>query len=248
MDKPNTGPLPRGHQEKRIMPGLVMASMKYEYREAMEHALKQWQEHLAKRDKPPQDEVYSFAYWLYRWSDLVVPAAMADAALTAERSAREGAEQERDRLWAWVHDLQSGMYINCVYCGHRFGPKEQISATMADALKDHIEQCPKHPMSALRQRLAEAQAGATMLRAALKLLRYSDGHFRGECSQHICHPDCVAATTALSTTAGADLLAAVRDVLNTGDSVAECSECPLHQERWTRSAQRLRALVGGGQG
>lgn len=56
-------------------------------------------------------------------------------------------------LEQWVHDLQSGMFINCVYCGHRYGPQDEIPATMADALKEHIEQCPKHPMSALKKEL-----------------------------------------------------------------------------------------------
>lgn len=54
-------------------------------------------------------------------------------------------------LRGWVHDLQSGMYINCVYCGHRYGPEDEVPATMADALKDHIEQCPDHPMSKLKE-------------------------------------------------------------------------------------------------
>lgn len=57
---------------------------------------------------------------------------------------------ENTRLQEWVHDLQSVMYINCVYCGHRYGPEDEVPATMADALKEHIEQCPKHPMSALK--------------------------------------------------------------------------------------------------
>ena len=57
---------------------------------------------------------------------------------------------ERDRLKAWVDDLQSGMYVNCVYCGHRYGPGETTPVSMADALKEHIEQCPKHPMSGLK--------------------------------------------------------------------------------------------------
>ena len=48
---------------------------------------------------------------------------------------------------AWVDDLQAGMYINCIYCGHRYGPDTEVTATMADILKEHIEQCPKHPMS-----------------------------------------------------------------------------------------------------
>lgn len=51
------------------------------------------------------------------------------------------------KLEGWVSDLQSGMYISCVYCGHRYGPKEDTPVTMADVLKEHIEKCPKHPLS-----------------------------------------------------------------------------------------------------
>jgi len=59
------------------------------------------------------------------------------------------------------------MYINCVYCGHRYGPDDEVPATMAEVLKEHIEQCPEHPMSALkaeRDQLAEENA---LLRRAL---------------------------------------------------------------------------------
>ena len=62
----------------------------------------------------------------------------------------ESAASEIGRLRAWVNDLQSGMFINCVYCGHRYGPEDEVPATMADALKEHIEQCPEHPMSKLK--------------------------------------------------------------------------------------------------
>lgn len=55
-----------------------------------------------------------------------------------------------DRLEQWVNDLQSGMYVNCVYCGHRYGPSKDVPAAMADVLKQHIEQCPEHPMSAIK--------------------------------------------------------------------------------------------------
>ena len=58
----------------------------------------------------------------------------------------------------WINDLQAGMSINCVYCGHNYGPDNEVPATMADVLKEHIEQCPKHPMSALKDELAEARA------------------------------------------------------------------------------------------
>jgi len=59
-------------------------------------------------------------------------------------------EQEIARLRQWVADLQSGMYVNCVYCGHNYGPKDKVPCTMADALKQHVEQCPEHPLSKLR--------------------------------------------------------------------------------------------------
>lgn len=58
---------------------------------------------------------------------------------------------------AWVADLQSGMFINCVYCGHRYGPDPGTPVAMADVLKAHVEKCPPHPMSALRARLDEAE-------------------------------------------------------------------------------------------
>jgi hypothetical protein len=62
-----------------------------------------------------------------------------------------------------VADLQSGMYINCVYCGHRYGPRETTAATlpeaktqtMADALTEHISTCPKHPLAKALLELAD---------------------------------------------------------------------------------------------
>jgi hypothetical protein len=57
------------------------------------------------------------------------------------------------RLEAWVSDLQSGMYVNCVYCGHRYGPGETTPVSIADVLKAHIEVCPEHPMSKMRAAL-----------------------------------------------------------------------------------------------
>lgn len=53
----------------------------------------------------------------------------------------------------WVNDLHSGMYINCVYCGHRYGPSDEVPSSMADVLKEHIEKCPKHPMSSLKSQI-----------------------------------------------------------------------------------------------
>ncbi|MHB8272785.1 hypothetical protein [Bradyrhizobium sp.] len=58
---------------------------------------------------------------------------------------------EIHRLEKWIADLQSGMYVNCVYCGHQYGPSKTTPVSMADALKAHIEECPKHPMSELKK-------------------------------------------------------------------------------------------------
>lgn len=66
-------------------------------------------------------------------------------------------EVSQSRLLFWVNDLQSGMYVNCVYCGHCYGPKETTPVSMADALKAHVEECPKHPMSALKTRVKELE-------------------------------------------------------------------------------------------
>jgi DNA-directed RNA polymerase subunit RPC12/RpoP len=65
----------------------------------------------------------------------------------------EAQQQEIDRLQRWVNDLQSGMYVNCVYCGHRYGMENDTPVAMADVLKEHIEHCSKHPMSKLKQEI-----------------------------------------------------------------------------------------------
>lgn len=73
---------------------------------------------------------------------------------------------------SWVADLQSGMYVNCVYCGHRYGPGETTPVSMADALKAHVETCCKHPMSQLR---AELAACTSLLAEQQQRLFYRDG-------------------------------------------------------------------------
>ena len=65
---------------------------------------------------------------------------------------------EIDRLQNWVNDLQSGMYINCVYCGHRYGPKEDTPSVMADVLREHVEECPKHPLSLFKRALVACRS------------------------------------------------------------------------------------------
>lgn len=61
-------------------------------------------------------------------------------------------------LNAWIDDLQSGMYVNCVYCGHRYVLNKDTPVSMADSLKAHIEECSQHPMSALKLELAAIKA------------------------------------------------------------------------------------------
>jgi len=54
-----------------------------------------------------------------------------------------------DQREKWIADLKSGMYINCVYCGHRYGRADVLPASKAEILKRHIAECPEHPMSSL---------------------------------------------------------------------------------------------------
>ena len=102
-----------------------------------------------------------------------------EADLAAEREAREKAEKDRDKFRQWVHDCQSGMYINCVYCGHRYGPDDEVPATMADVLKEHIEQCPDHPMSALKKEHGQ------LLAMTRRLDEHPEG-YDGPCECKLC--------------------------------------------------------------
>ena len=62
-----------------------------------------------------------------------------------------GMQKEVGKLRQWIDDLQSGMYVNCVYCGHRYGPDPGTPVAMAEVLKEHIAQCPGHPLSEARK-------------------------------------------------------------------------------------------------
>jgi len=58
------------------------------------------------------------------------------------------------RYRVWVDDLQAGMYVNCVYCGHRYGPgSKPLAATQQQVLHEHIAQCPEHPLSDALERI-----------------------------------------------------------------------------------------------
>jgi len=58
----------------------------------------------------------------------------------------------------WVDELQSGLYINCVFCGHCYGPRDDPTSRMADVLKRHVENCPEHPMSKLKREIEELKS------------------------------------------------------------------------------------------
>lgn len=73
---------------------------------------------------------------------------------------------EIERLEQWVTDCQSGMYVNCVYCGHRYGPREDTPVAMADVLREHIEQCPKHPLSRAKAEIERLTAELAAIREA----------------------------------------------------------------------------------
>lgn len=60
------------------------------------------------------------------------------------------------RQQRWIADLHTGTSINCVYCGHNYGPSATTPVAMADVLKAHIAQCPEHPMSGLIAALTAA--------------------------------------------------------------------------------------------
>lgn len=72
--------------------------------------------------------------------------------------------EEKERLEQWVKDLQSGMFVNCVYCGHRYGPSEETPVSQAELLTKHVEECPKHPMHVLKQRIRELELENDSLR------------------------------------------------------------------------------------
>lgn len=64
----------------------------------------------------------------------------------------EELQEKLAQMEQWIDDLQSGLYVNCVYCGYNFGQKDAVDESMRTSLQNHMETCPKHPMSILKQR------------------------------------------------------------------------------------------------
>lgn len=71
---------------------------------------------------------------------------------------------EIEKQQTWIDDLQSGMNINCVYCGHNYGPSDKVNGTMREALHSHIAECPKHPLSKANSRIATLEGGIQDIR------------------------------------------------------------------------------------
>lgn len=113
-------------------------------------------------DLPFDDKVYSE---LSAYKQQAANAAPALAQVVIEQA------EEIERLTQWVNDLQAGMWINCAYCGHRYGPDDRIPVAMADVLKEHIEVCPKHPMSQLKVEIANLDTARRTWKANAKWSR-----------------------------------------------------------------------------
>lgn len=82
----------------------------------------------------------------------------------------------------WIADLQSGMYVNCIYCGHRYGPSTDTPTSMADVLKAHAEQCAAHPLaeaSKTIEHLSELLLDIKEEKRALGEQALADGRIRG---------------------------------------------------------------------
>jgi len=66
--------------------------------------------------------------------------------------------QEQARvLQQYIDDLQSEVYINCAYCGHRYGPKSSTPYTMSSLLSEHIEKCEKHPLFIANKKIKQLE-------------------------------------------------------------------------------------------
>ena len=74
-----------GHEQRDSIPGVVMCCIAPDARECLDDVMAAWEEHYQslKRNNPPGYEpgFYGFAYWLVRWSGLVLPRQSAGADL-----------------------------------------------------------------------------------------------------------------------------------------------------------------------
>ena len=79
-------------------------------------------------------------------------------AIAEDPSLRDTLRAALDAYQRWVDVLQAGTTVTCVYCGHQYGPNSTTPTSMADALKQHVEQCPMHPMADLKEKYNRVRA------------------------------------------------------------------------------------------
>lgn len=84
-----------GHQETKITEGITLMSFKPEYRDAMDKALEEYEKFKEKLPIPPEDLVYSFAYWLFRYSGIVAPAEELEKYKTEAEKIPERCEEDK---------------------------------------------------------------------------------------------------------------------------------------------------------
>ena len=133
-------------------------------------------ERLAKRIADLEEEVEQLTTDCNAWR-AATGLASGTAAEAGERI--DALDDEVEQLRQWVSDCQSGMYINCVYCGHRYGPKEDTPVAMADVLKAHIEQCSKHPLSHAKKEIERLTAERDEMAKENERLRAAISKFGG---------------------------------------------------------------------
>lgn len=68
----------------------------------------------------------------------------------------------------WIDDLQSKLFINCVYCGHRYGPT-QLEIPREMLIKHQLD-CPSAPLRSIRLILGSDQQPEVIVRKIKELL------------------------------------------------------------------------------
>lgn len=61
-------------------------------------------------------------------------------------------KKDNERLQKWVKKYQPHFFAKCSLCGHPYWPVNDVPDNPTELLKDHIENCPEHPMSALKRK------------------------------------------------------------------------------------------------
>lgn len=118
----------------------------------------------------PTKRLYELLEFETKNKDLKVDIVKKTVELRHHEKTYQWLRKENQRLKKWVNDLQAGMYINCVYCGHRFGVDGEVPSSMAGVLKKHIEKCPAHPMSKLKDENKQLRAALEPAKRTIILL------------------------------------------------------------------------------